>query len=49
MAITEADFDNERELDEWVGRNLEVFLPGAKYLPPIQVSTISGKRGWSCL
>ena len=45
MAIIEAEFENEAELDQWVSSNLSTFLPGSKYLPGIQISTTSGKRG----
>lgn len=45
MAIIEAEFDNEKELDVWVRDNLDTFLPSSKYLAPFQVCTISGKRG----
>ena len=45
MSIIEADFENEKELDQWVSENLELFLPGAVYLPGIYVATTSGKRG----
>ena len=45
MAISEAEFENERELDTWVQENINQFLPKAKYLSPIQIITTAGKRG----
>jgi hypothetical protein len=45
MAITEADYMNEAELDKWTADNIQLFVPGSIYLPPFQISTMTGKSG----
>ncbi len=45
MAIIEADYESEEELDSWVEQNIEAFIPGAIYLSGIRISTVSGKGG----
>jgi hypothetical protein len=45
MAITDANFDTERELQDWVVQNLCQFLPNVIHLPAFQITTISGKSG----
>ena len=45
MAITDADFDNEKELETWVVENLNLFLGDVVYLPPCRIQTFSGKGG----
>ncbi len=45
MTISEAQFENEMELQTWVENNLEAFLPGSIFLKGCQVTTPSGKHG----
>jgi len=45
MAILETEFDNEKELENWVKANIEDFLPGAICIPGCRILTISGKGG----
>ena len=45
MAITEADFDNEKELERWIKAEFSVFIPLSFVLDGFSVSTSSGKRG----
>lgn len=44
MAIIEATFDDERELETWVFANLNQFLGDCIRLSKFQVSTASGKK-----
>jgi len=48
MTIIRAQFDNERELQEWTSANLSSFFPGAFYVPGCQVTTSAGKAGAEC-
>lgn len=45
MTMYESAFEDENELHEWISENLEIFLPGTKYLRGIHIWTVSGKRG----
>jgi len=45
MAIIQADFDNEAELQTWVEGNLSQFLPGVFAISGCRVTTVSGKHG----
>ena len=45
MAIIEAAFENEKELQNWIENNLNDFLPGAFFLPGCRIMTVSGKGG----
>ena len=45
MTINEADFENERELQDWVFANLDRFLPHTYLVNGFQIGTISGKNG----
>ncbi len=45
MPISEAEFDNEAELDQWVQSNHTLFFPGSIFLPPFKIMTPSGKGG----
>ena len=45
MSITNASFEIEQELADWVSANITRFIPDCTYLPGFQVTTSSGKRG----
>lgn len=45
MSMTEAQFDKEQELQEWVVENIERFLPGVILLSGFRINTSSGKGG----
>ena len=45
MSILEADFDNEKELENWVKANIGDFLPGSICIPGCSITTMSGKAG----
>ncbi len=45
MAIVEADFDSEKELERWVKDEFSTFLPASVLLDGFIVSTPSGKKG----
>jgi len=45
MAITEAAFESEKELQDWVYTNIQTFLPGSCLIDGFQITTISGKNG----
>lgn len=45
MAITEAEFDNEAELQGWVKDEFTTFLPASDMLDGFSVKTLSGKGG----
>ena len=42
MAIVEADFDNEKELEHWVKAEFSAFIPSSIVLDGFSVSTPSG-------
>lgn len=44
MAITEAAFESERELQNWVYANIRTFLPRSYLIDGFQITTISGKN-----
>jgi hypothetical protein len=43
MAINEAQFDSESELQDWAFKNIGTFLPRVILIPGFQISTTSGK------
>jgi len=45
MAIVEAAFESEQELQDWVYGKFDSFLPHCFLVPGFQVTTISGKKG----
>ena len=45
MPILEANFDNEKELENWVQANINDFFPGSLYIPGCLITTTSGKGG----
>jgi len=45
MPIIEADFDSEKELENWVQANINDFFPGSIYIPGCSITTMSGKGG----
>jgi len=45
MAITDAPFDLEKELEGWVYGNIDTFSPGCILLPGFRITTPSGKHG----
>lgn len=45
MPITEADFENEAELDGWVRENHRLFIPDSIFVLPFKITTSSGKGG----
>jgi len=45
MAIAEAKFDSEDELQRWAFDNIASFLPGACLIDGFQITTTSGKNG----
>lgn len=45
MAIEESQFEDEKELQNWVQDNLNDFLPASYFLPGFQITTVSGKHG----
>jgi hypothetical protein len=45
MAISEAPFENEMELQTWVINNIAHFLPGSIFMPGCSISTTTGKSG----
>jgi hypothetical protein len=45
MPITDAPFDNEKELESWVYQSIETFSPGCVLLPGFRITTPSGKHG----
>lgn len=45
MAINEAQFESENELQEWVYSNIGTFLPGSCLIKGFQITTASGKSG----
>lgn len=47
MPMTEASFDSEQELQDWVYANIDSFLPSCYLVPGFQITTISGKNGVS--
>lgn len=45
MPMTSADFDDERELQDWVSNHIEGFFGDCLLLPGFQVTTPTGKKG----
>lgn len=45
MAIDEAAFENEKELENWAFSNLTRFLPDSHLVKGFQIGTMSGKHG----
>jgi hypothetical protein len=45
MAIVEADFDSEKELERWVKNEFSTFLPASVLLDGFLASTPAGKKG----
>lgn len=43
--INEADYDSEKELQDWVFSNINDFLSGSNLLNGFQITTVSGKNG----
>ena len=45
MPLSEANFDNEMELQTWMKANITHFFPGSFWINGFHISTISGKQG----
>ncbi len=45
MAITDAEFDNENELQTWAFANHKLFFGNSVFLPGFRISTSAGKGG----
>jgi len=45
MAITESNYNSEKELQDWVFANINNFLTGSYLVNGFQITTVSGKNG----